>query len=137
MMMFKDLLFMVCTNDINRLVVFYVEAFGFEQKYRWPDDPAEPAESAELVLDGRELWFVSPGCSCHDSRLGVSGEPASHMLCLKADDVDAEVSRLRASGATILNEPTDQSYGKRFAYVADPDGRPILLYSEIGVDVST
>ncbi|MGH3771402.1 MAG: VOC family protein [Pseudonocardiaceae bacterium] len=125
----------MCTSDITRMVDFYVEAFGFEQKYRWPAEPAEPVES-ELVLDGRELWFVSPGCSCHDSRLSVSGEPPSHMLCLEIDDVNAAVSRLRASGTPILKEPTDQPFEKRFAYVADPDGRPILLYSEISGDVS-
>jgi uncharacterized glyoxalase superfamily protein PhnB len=40
-MMFKNLCFMVCASDINRLVNFYVDAFGFEQKYRWPADPAK------------------------------------------------------------------------------------------------
>jgi lactoylglutathione lyase len=126
-MMFKSLCFMVCTGNINRLVNFYVDAFGFEQKYRWPAEPVE----VELVLDGRELWFVSPDCSCHDSRLGVSHEPPSHMLCLETDDVDAVVNRLRSLGTPILKEPADQPFDKRFAYVADPDGRPILLYSEI------
>jgi lactoylglutathione lyase len=54
------------------------------------------------------------------------------MLCLKTDDVDAVVNRFRALGTPILKEPADQPYEKRFAYVADPDGRPILPYSEIG-----
>ncbi|MGH3784892.1 MAG: VOC family protein [Pseudonocardiaceae bacterium] len=52
------------------------------------------------------------------------------MLCLKTDDVDAEVSRLRASGVPVLYEPTDEPYGERMAHIADPDGRPIRLYSK-------
>ncbi|MGH3771403.1 MAG: VOC family protein [Pseudonocardiaceae bacterium] len=136
-MQFKTFSFMVYSSDINRLVDFYVEAFGFEHKYRVPVDPTEPIEAAGLVFDGHELWFASPDDPWHGLRPGVSGEPVSHVLYLKTDDVDAEVSRLRASGTPILYEPTDwPSLGERVAYVADPDGRPILLYSDIDVDVS-
>jgi lactoylglutathione lyase len=136
-MAFKNLFFMVYSSDIDRLVEFYGAAFGFEQKYRWPEDPTEPIEFAELVLDGRELWFALPDDPWHGLRPGAYGEPVSHVLCLKTDDVDSAVSRLRDSGAPVLYEPTDQPcYGERMAYVADPDGRPILLYSDINVDVS-
>ncbi len=129
-MTFRNLFFMVYTNDINRQVNFYSETFGFKQEYRWPEDPTEPIELVELVLDGRELWFSLPNDPFHGLRPGVSSEPASHVLCLKTDDVDAEVNRLRASGVPVLYEPTDEPYGERMAYVADPDGRPILLYSK-------
>ncbi len=132
--MFRNLFFMVYTSDINRLVNFYTEAFGFEQKSRWPADPAEPIEFAELVLDGHELWFALPDDPWHGLRPSASGEPISHILCLKTDDVVAEVSRLRASGTRILYEPIDHPSGERIAYVADPDGRPILLYSKIDID---
>lgn len=134
-MTFRNLFFMVYTRDINRLVDFYGAALGFEQKYRWPEDPAEPIEFAGLALGGQELLFGLPDEPFHGLRAGVSDESVSHVLCLKTDDVDAEVSRLRASGTPILYEPTDQLYAERIAYVADPDGRPILLYSDIDVDV--
>lgn len=134
--MFKNFSFMVYSSDIDRLVDFYVAAFGFEQKYRVPVDPTEPIEAAGLVFDGHELWFVSPDDPWHGLCPGVSGEPVSHVLYLKTDDVDAEVSRLRALGAPVLYEPTDHpSYAERVAYVADPDGHPILLYSDIDVSV--
>ncbi|MBV8542222.1 MAG: VOC family protein [Pseudonocardiales bacterium] len=133
----RNLFFMTYAGDINRLVDFYGTAFGFEQKYRWPVDPTEPIEFVELVLDGRELWFALPDDPWHGLRPGASGEPVSHVLCLHTDDVDAEVSRLRASGVPVLYEPTDHArYGERMAYVADPDGRPIMLYSDIDVDES-
>lgn len=134
-MKFNNLFFMVYTDDINRLVDFYGEAFGFEQKLRWPEDPTEPIEFAEMVLDGRQLWFGLPNDPFHGLRPGASGEPISHILCLKTDDVDVEVNRLRNAGTPVLYEPTDQPYGERMAYVADPDGRPILIYSDIIYDL--
>jgi lactoylglutathione lyase len=131
-MAFKNMFFMVYTTNIERLVDFYSEAFGFEQKYRWPKDPSEPIEFMELVLDGRELWFALPNDPWHGLYPSAFGEPISHILCLRANDVDVEINRLRASGTPILYEPTDHPhYGERIAYVADPDGRPILLYADI------
>ncbi|MGH4009810.1 MAG: VOC family protein [Pseudonocardiaceae bacterium] len=59
----------------------------------------------------------------------------TNAMCLKTDDVDVEVTRLRTSGTPVLYEPTDHPYGERMAYVADPDGRPILLYSKMDIDV--
>jgi lactoylglutathione lyase len=123
--------------DVAEVVLTSLGRADLEQKYRWPEGPTEPIEFAELVPDGRELWFTLPDDPWHGLRPGASGKPVSHVLCLKTDDVDSAVSRLRDSGTPVLYEPTDQPcYGERMAYVANPDGRPIMLYSDINVDVS-
>ncbi len=44
-------------------------------------------------------------------------------LCVYTDNVDAAVASLRDSGVTVLQEPEDQPWNERMAYVADPDGR--------------
>ena len=51
-------------------------------------------------------------------------------LYLGVDNVDAAIEYLRASGVTILEEPATQSWGKRDACIADPDGYRIHLSSE-------
>lgn len=129
-MTFKSFCFMVRTSDISRMVNFYSEAFGFKQEFRWPEDPAELVELTTLILDGRRLRLALLGDPSPGLRPDVSGKPVSRALCLKTDNVDAEVSRLRASGVPILYEPTDQPCGERMAYVADPDGHLISLSSD-------
>jgi predicted enzyme related to lactoylglutathione lyase len=46
---------------------------------------------------------------------------------LQVDDLDKTFEELRASGAEILQEPTDQAYGVRDAAVRDPSGNHLRL----------
>lgn len=48
-------------------------------------------------------------------------------LALESDDIEAEVERLRAGGATILKDVWDNQVCK-MAIVADPDGNPLMLH---------
>jgi lactoylglutathione lyase len=43
------------------------------------------------------------------------------------DGVDAAVADLRDRGYEVLLEPVDQPWGERMAYVADPDGNPVMV----------
>jgi uncharacterized glyoxalase superfamily protein PhnB len=43
-------------------------------------------------------------------------------IVLHVSDVDAHFARVRAAGATILREPTDEDYGQREYGVRDPEG---------------
>jgi catechol 2,3-dioxygenase-like lactoylglutathione lyase family enzyme len=45
----------------------------------------------------------------------------------KVPDVDAAYAELVAAGARAVHPPTDQTWGQRTAYVADPDGHLIEL----------
>jgi len=46
---------------------------------------------------------------------------------LASDDLDAEIARLAAAGADIVQEPMDQDYGLRDAAVRDPAGNLIRI----------
>ena len=43
-------------------------------------------------------------------------------IVLHVADVDAHFERVRAAGATVLREPTDEDYGQREYAVRDPEG---------------
>ncbi len=45
----------------------------------------------------------------------------------KVSDVDAAYAELVAGGARAVRPPTDQPWGQRTAYVADPDGHLVEL----------
>ena len=48
-------------------------------------------------------------------------------LWVYADSCDEAVDRLRAAGATVTEEPTDQPWGERVARVLDPDGNEVIV----------
>jgi lactoylglutathione lyase len=58
-------------------------------------------------------------------------------VCVYTDDVDEAVTDLRRVGVPVLFEPTDQPGNERAAYVADPDGNPILIVTPLPVPAAT
>jgi catechol 2,3-dioxygenase-like lactoylglutathione lyase family enzyme len=56
----------------------------------------------------------------------VSG--AGPEITVRVDDVDAAVVRLRELGVEVA-DPCDQPWGARHAWLRDPDGRPMSIYS--------
>lgn len=113
------------TDDLPRAVAFYAGQFGYEATYRW-------SEGAEAVYVTLRLGAAALGLSSsavpptHDRPVPP---PAGHRteLCFTAADTDTAVDDLRAAGVPVLTEPFDAPWGERSAYVADPDGMPILI----------
>ncbi len=52
----------------------------------------------------------------------------AYVIYFEVDDVDAEIERLRTIGIEIDQEPVDQPWLWREAYVLDPAGNRICLY---------
>ena len=48
-------------------------------------------------------------------------------IVLATDDVDALLERVSASGAEVMQEPTDQDYGVRDCAVHDPAGNMVRI----------
>ena len=63
--------------------------------------------------------------------LEVSGPgndaPRGLALWVQVRDVAVEVGRLRAAGTTVLRDPLSEPWGLVEAWVADPEGVPIVL----------
>jgi lactoylglutathione lyase len=108
---FHDAFPILHTPDLERAVAFYVERFGFEERYRIEG-------FAALVLGPFSLGFAE------SSSVDPPGRVA---LWLYADDVDAEVEALRVAGVEVTQEPADQEWGERMAIVLDPDGNQVCL----------
>ena len=60
---------------------------------------------------------------------GDAWKPADHGTCIafEVDDLDVELARLKASGATFAMEVTDSPVC-RFAIVRDPDGNNVMIH---------
>lgn len=114
---FLDAIPVLPYQDIRTAHDFLVEVLGL--------DSAGLVEHAGRVIHGevragqRRFWLhESAGALTSPEAVGVrTGGVVLHVA-----DVDAHFERVRAAGATILREPTDEDYGQREYAVRDPEG---------------
>ena len=101
---------------------------------------AKPVETADffqklglrLIVDSLPR-YARFECPDGDSTLSVhmtDGENAASNIVLyfECDAIDEKVKRLRACGLEFEQEPTDQSWLWREAYLKDPNGNRICLF---------
>jgi len=120
-------------TDPEASLAFYRDALGFEVRLdvgkdamRWITvGPADQPDTA-IVL---EPPAMDPGLNDEERRtiaeLMAKGSYAR--LILGTDDLDGTFERLAASGADVIQEPTEQPYGIRDCAFRDPAGNHIRL----------
>jgi lactoylglutathione lyase len=126
--MFRNAFPIIYTQGIAAALEFYRDRLGFVETFRFP--AAGEPEFVSLALAGSAGLALA---AATDGQIGAHGQ-AIHPgtgrqfeLCVYTDDVDKAVAELRAHGVRVLVEPADQPWGERMAYVADPDGHPVMI----------
>jgi predicted enzyme related to lactoylglutathione lyase len=127
----------VAVDDHEKAIAFYRDALGFEVRndvraygMRWTTvgPPSQP--DINIVL---EPPAADPGISQAD-REALNDLLAKGLLRgvnLSTPDVDEVFDRLQATGADVVQEPMDQSYGRDCA-VRDPAGNEIRIIQNRG-----
>lgn len=119
---------MLVCDDLPQSLAFYRDALGFTEIFRFPDSGEAVYVSLQLP-DGSQIGL---GAVAPDGK-GVHGQPQrpvrghSFELCVYHDDVDRAVADLRQRGYAVLRAPSDMEWGERIAFVADPDGNPVMI----------
>ncbi len=120
-------------NDPDESLAFYRDTLGFEVRndvgyngMRWITVGPVDQPGTSIVLYPPE---ASPGVTDDERRtiseMMAKGTYAS--INLATADVDAAFERLQASGAEVVQEPTDQPYGVRDCSFRDPAGTLIRI----------
>ncbi len=120
-------------NDPDAALGFYRDTLGFEVRndvgyngMRWitVGPPGQPGTSIVLYPPA-----ASPGITEDERRtiaeMMAKGTYATLLLATK--DLDGTFERLQASGAEVVQEPTDQPYGVRDCAFRDPAGNLIRI----------
>jgi predicted enzyme related to lactoylglutathione lyase len=118
-------------DDPDASLAFYRDTLGFEvradvgaDKMRWitVGPPGQPGTS--IVL---EPPAMEPTLSDDERRtiLEMMAKGSYARLILGTPDLDGTFARIEASGADVIQEPTDQPYGVRDCAVRDPAGNHI------------
>jgi lactoylglutathione lyase len=119
---FRDAHPIVYVEDLGTALTFYRDLLGFTETYRF-------GEFVSLSLGASVISLAR----VTDGEAGSHGLPvhprAGHQfeLCVYTDDVDTAIAEFRANGVPVLAEPAGQPWGERMAYVADPDGHPVMI----------
>jgi catechol 2,3-dioxygenase-like lactoylglutathione lyase family enzyme len=117
-------------HDPDVALAFYRDTLGLEvrndvsnQGFRWitVGSAAQPGVSIVITnyLNG------SPG----DNNViaGLIAKGALNGVHFRADDLDAAFEKVRAAGAEIVQEPTEQFWGTRDFAVRDPSGNLVRI----------
>lgn len=116
-------------RDAPAAIAFLCEAFGFEERSRYPM-PDGRIGHAELSYADNVLLLASTY-----PEFGLVSPldlPAQHaQIKCYVDDVDTHYARARAAGATVLSEPEDH-YGERTYRALDIEGHRWMFSSANG-----
>ncbi len=115
-------------TDMQKMVSFYRDVFGMQTD--WQGDANAELFSGEMRL----IMYSRSNFEAMTSRTYSypSGSNGTFELsfCVPAfEDVDEEYNRVVKAGAAPVFPPTNEPWGQRTSYVADPDGNLIEISS--------
>lgn len=105
----------VTTDDVPRARQFFGEKLGLSTE----DDMGD--QFSQFTTREGTLWAVA-------RRDPAQAAPNGAELYLTVDDVDAAYATWKARGVETVTEPTDQPFGRTFAF-RDMDGRVMHAWS--------
>jgi lactoylglutathione lyase len=108
-------------RDLATCTAFYRDTLGLEvrESESTPDSVSFQMENVYFFL--LEVSGAARMVSSEALELSIEGGPRV-LLAAGVEDVDTAYETLKARGVTFLRPPTDQPWGLRTAYFADPEG---------------
>jgi uncharacterized glyoxalase superfamily protein PhnB len=120
----------VLVHDPDLALAFYGDTLGLElrndvakEDFRWITVGAASQPDVAIVLTN----YLNGSPADADALAALVAKGALNGVHFHSDDLDASFEKLRASGAEIVQEPTDQPWGTRDLAVRDPSGNMVRI----------
>ena len=120
----------VQVHDPDLALAFYRDALGLELRndvgkgdFRWITVGAASQPDVAIVLTN----YVNGSPDDGDAVAALLAKGALNGVHFHTDDLDATFEKLRAAGAEIVQEPTEQPWGTRDCAVRDPSGNLVRI----------
>jgi catechol 2,3-dioxygenase-like lactoylglutathione lyase family enzyme len=120
----------VLVHDPELALAFYRDTLGLELRndvargdFRWITVGAAAQPDVAIVLTN----YLNSSPADSDALAAMLAKGALPGVHFHTDDLDASFEKLRASGAEIVQEPTDQPWGTRDCAVRDPSGNMVRI----------
>jgi catechol 2,3-dioxygenase-like lactoylglutathione lyase family enzyme len=120
----------VIVHDPDLALAFYRDTLGLElrndvgkEDFRWLTVGAASQPDVAIVLTN----YLNGSPADGDAVAALVAKGALNGVHFHSDDLDASFEKLRAAGAEIVQEPTDQPWGTRDLAVRDPSGNMVRI----------
>ena len=120
----------VLVHDPDLALSFYRDALGLELRndvakgeFRWITVGAASQPGVAIVITN----YLNGSPADQDALAALIAKGALNGVHFHSDDLDAAFAKVDAAGAEIVQEPTDQPWGKRDFAVRDPSGNLIRI----------
>jgi catechol 2,3-dioxygenase-like lactoylglutathione lyase family enzyme len=120
----------VLVHDPDLALAFYRDELGLELRndvargdFRWITVGAAAQPGVAIVLTN----YLNGSPADADALAALVAKGALNGVHFHTDDLDATFEKLSASGAEIVQEPTDQPWGTRDCAVRDPSGNLVRI----------
>lgn len=121
----------ITVNDVDESIAFYVDALGLQVHkdvssgdHRWVTLGSDAQPGLGIVLS---VPHAGRSQADGDALQELLTKGVLPMLVFRSDDIDATFETVRASGAEVLQEPTDQPWGPRDCAFRDPSGNTVRI----------
>ena len=120
----------VLVHDPDAALAFYRDTLGLEARndvaredFRWITVGAASQPGVGIVLTN----YLNGSPADRDALVALVAKGALNGVHFHTDDLDASFEKLRAAGAEIVQEPTEQPWGTRDCAVRDPSGNLVRI----------
>jgi catechol 2,3-dioxygenase-like lactoylglutathione lyase family enzyme len=120
----------VIVHDPDLALAFYRDTLGLELRndvakgdFRWITVGATLQPDVAIVLTN----YLNGSPADGDAVAALVAKGALNGVHFHSDDLDASFEKVDASGAEIVQEPTDQPWGTRDFAVRDPSGNLVRI----------
>jgi predicted enzyme related to lactoylglutathione lyase len=123
---------LIAVRDVRASSRWYAALFGVETL---PEHPHRDVYDRVLCNGQLVLQLHAWDEEDHPNLIGADRSPPGHgvLLWFEVDDFDAAVSRVRALGAEVIEEPhVNPAPQHRETWIRDPDGYVVVLASPDG-----
>lgn len=109
-------------SDVEKSIVFYENAFGFQRRFITPDN-----DYGELVTGETTLSFASKTLAGSNLKNGflesnLDEKPFGIEIGFVSDNVEETIEKAIKAGAAMAEEPKQKPWGQTVCYVRDIDG---------------
>jgi catechol 2,3-dioxygenase-like lactoylglutathione lyase family enzyme len=120
----------VIVHDPEEALSFYRDTLGLDLRndvanegFRWITVGSADQPDIAIVLTN----YLNGSPADRDAVSGLVAKGALNGVHFHTDNVDATFEQVRAAGAEIVQEPTDQFWGTRDFAVRDPSGNLVRI----------